>query len=113
MASGRKAETPSLEAAGIHAGSQILASAAEQEQLEQAERERTDAGIATLDASLVRMWACACCGTPGAAAFERDGLCVPCRAVIHRLQVQQYCAEEVDGVTRAELAGAFLARRST
>jgi hypothetical protein len=66
-----------------------------------------------LDAGLSRLWSCQCCGVPNAAAFAPPGLCVRCRAVIHRLPVERYCAEEVDGTSRAELAATFLDRRTT
>ena len=113
MASGRKPGTPSLEQAGIHPGSELLATAEEVEAIDAAEAARVSAANADLDAGLSRLWSCQCCGVPNAAAYEVDGLCVRCRAVIQQLQLERYGAEEVDGTSRAELAATFLDRRTT
>ena len=113
MASGRKPETPSLEQAGIHPGSGLLATAEEVEAIDAAEAARVSAANADLDAGLGRLWSCQCCGVPGAAAFESDGLCPSCRVVVRRLEAERLGAEQVDGTSRAELAATFLDRRTT
>jgi hypothetical protein len=98
-----------LEEIGIDSGSGWVPSGEEQARLDALEAERLARANANLDARLAVFWACQVCGE---LAGESDGLCGHCRVVVRRLQVERYCAEEVNGVSRAELADAFLARQA-
>jgi len=85
-----------------------LATEAEAEAIEEAERRRIARGVAELHA-----WdrVCRCCGQGDAGPV--DGVCGECRAVLAALRAERLGAETINGHTRRQLAERYLDTQHT
>jgi hypothetical protein len=98
---------PTLEQAGIHPGSALLASPEEVEQQEREEAQRLSRENAHVDAVLASIWQCHCCGSNTAVS---GGLCGPCHLVVNQLTAARYASDQVNGRSRRDLALEYLER---
>ena len=69
--------------------------------MEAEERQRIDAKIAVLDASLASVFRCQCCGAN--AGIGAGGVCSRCRVVANQLRAEACMSDVVNGRLRADL----------
>jgi hypothetical protein len=101
---------PTLEQAGIHPGSGLLATPEEVAQQEKEEAERLAVQNAHVDAVLASIWQCHCCGVGTAVS---RGLCTNCLLVIDQQVAARAASEQVNGRSRRDLALEYLARQES
>ncbi len=94
-----------LEEMGI-ANGPLIATPEEIAEADRREAERVAKANDHMDAVLMSMWGCRCCGD--AIANHAGGLCSLCGAVVHKLRVEAAMEDTFNGQSRRDLAALWL-----